>query len=88
MHTFKVVKEPHGWAVRLGCAMSTPFWSRELAVREANNLCNALRGHGVGAEVVVEVEAQTVAPQLGRNSHSALNVRLSGHRPRRRAPLA
>lgn len=54
MHTFKVVKEPFGWAVRLGEVMSTPFWSRELAVQEANCLCEALRRHGEPAQVVVE----------------------------------
>ncbi|HXQ12281.1 MAG TPA: hypothetical protein VN805_14895 [Caulobacteraceae bacterium] len=56
MHTFKVVKEHHGWAVRLGDGMCTPFWSRAQAIREANRLCEALRMHGVSSEVVVEVD--------------------------------
>jgi hypothetical protein len=34
--------------------MSTPFWSRELAVQEANCLCEALRRHGEPAQVMVE----------------------------------
>ena len=62
MHTFKVVKEPFGWAVRLGEVMSTPFWSRELAVREANCLCEALRRHGQPAQVVVEQTMETGEP--------------------------
>ncbi len=64
MHTFKVVKEPHGWAVRLGGGMSTLFWSRALVIQEANCLCDALRSHGEAAEVVIEeidtAEASTV----------------------------
>jgi hypothetical protein len=54
MHTFRVVKEHHGWAVRLGDGMCTPFWSRAQAFREAHRLCEALRLHGVSAEVVAE----------------------------------
>jgi hypothetical protein len=54
MHTFRVVKEPHGWAVRLDSGMSTPFWSRALAIQEANCLCDTLRSHGETAEVVID----------------------------------
>lgn len=54
MRTFKVVKEPHGWSVRLGEAMATPFWARDLAIQEANCLCQALLRHGESAEVVIE----------------------------------
>ncbi|HXQ16662.1 MAG TPA: hypothetical protein VN814_18770 [Caulobacteraceae bacterium] len=54
MHTFKVVREEFGWAVRLGPGMTTPFWSQAAALREANALCKSLRSHGVAAEVVVE----------------------------------
>ena len=54
MHTFKVVKEPYGWAVRVGNGVSTPFWSQAFAVREANCLCAGLCGHGENAEVVIE----------------------------------
>jgi hypothetical protein len=57
MQTFKVVKERHGWAVRLGDAMSTPFWSEAMAICEAHRLCESLRRHGVAAEVTVEREA-------------------------------
>jgi hypothetical protein len=34
--------------------MMTPFWSRDLAIREANCLANAIRCHGECAEVIVE----------------------------------
>ena len=54
MHTFQVVRESCGWSVRLGDGMTTPFWARDLAIREANSLCDALRSHGQAAEVVIE----------------------------------
>lgn len=54
MHTFRVVKESNGWAVRLGEGMTTPFWSRKLAVLEANRLCEALRRHGEAARVLID----------------------------------
>lgn len=56
MQTFRVVKEPHGWAVRVGQGVCTPFWSEALAIREAERLCRSLQAHGVDAEVVCEVE--------------------------------
>jgi hypothetical protein len=65
MHTFKVVKEPHGWAVRLGHGMCTPFWSQAQAVREANRLCGALRLHGASAEVVVDQEPDLTSIPAG-----------------------
>lgn len=54
MITFNVVKEKHGWAIRLGEGMTTPFWSRDLAVREAYCLAEAIGCHGERTEVVVE----------------------------------
>lgn len=54
MITFNVVKERHGWAVRMGERMTTPFWSRDLAIHEANCLADAIRCHGECAEVIVE----------------------------------
>ena len=54
MITFKVVKEPHGWAIRMDDRMVTPFWSRDLAICEANRLALAIRCHGECTEVVVE----------------------------------
>jgi len=54
MHSFRVVKELHGWAVRLGNGMSTPFWSHAGAVEEAHRMSAALRRQGGAAEVVIE----------------------------------
>ena len=54
MQAFRVVKERHGWAVRLGDVMSTHFWTRAMAISEAQRLCDSLRQHGVAAEVVVD----------------------------------
>ena len=54
MITFDVVKEEHGWAIRMGKRMMTPFWSRERAIREANCLADAICCHGECAEVLVE----------------------------------
>ena len=54
MITFNVVKEQYGWAIRMDERMMTPFWSRDLAIREANCLAAAIRCHGEGADVIVE----------------------------------
>ncbi len=71
MIVFNVVKEKYGWAVRMGDRMTTPFWSRDLAIREANCLADSIRGHGESAQVVVEevetsgMAAATVDNPLG-----------------------
>jgi hypothetical protein len=53
--SFRVVKEPYGWAVRMGQGMMmTPFRSRILALRHANGVAEALRQRGEPAEVVFE----------------------------------
>ena len=54
MITFRVVKETHGWAVRLGEQMTTPFWSKSSAVQEASCLAEALGCHGEYTEVLVD----------------------------------
>jgi hypothetical protein len=54
MITFNVVKASHGWAVRTGGQMTTPFWSRGLAIREAGAMAAAIRRHGVCTQVFVE----------------------------------
>jgi hypothetical protein len=51
---FSVVKERYGWSVRMGDRMTTPFWSRDVAVREANILAQAIRRHGELAQVSLE----------------------------------
>ena len=54
MITFKVVKEQHGWAIRMGEGVTTPFWSRDSAIREAHCLAAAIRCHGERTEVIIE----------------------------------
>ena len=54
MIIFDVVKEEHGWAVKMGQRMTTPFWSRTVAISEANRLAAAIRRHGELTEVVIE----------------------------------
>jgi hypothetical protein len=61
MITFNVVKERYGWAVRAGECMKTPFWSRDLAIREANCLADAIRRHGEHAVVVIE-DGEPISP--------------------------
>ena len=72
MIIFNVVKEQHGWAIRMDDRMVTPFWSRDLAIREANRLALAIRCHGECTEVVVE-EADP-SQSLGSSNLSQLKV--------------
>lgn len=53
MITFNVVQEPYGWAIRMGERMTTPFWSRDQAIREARCLARDICRHGALAEVIV-----------------------------------
>ena len=63
MIVFNVVKEQYGWAVRMGDRMTTPFWSRDLAIREANCLAASIRNHGQSAQVVIEdAESAIMSP--------------------------
>ena len=71
MITFYVVKEQHGWAIRTGERMTMPFWSRDLAVREANSLADAIRCHGECTEVIVE-GAEPIEPARGINGSNSL----------------
>jgi hypothetical protein len=64
MITFNVVKERHGWAIRMGERMIMPFRSRDLAVREANCLADAIRCHGECTKVIVE-RAEPSEPARG-----------------------
>jgi hypothetical protein len=65
MIIFNVVKEEHGWSVKTGHKMTTPFWSRTVAISEANRLAAAIRRHGEMTEVVIEGgEAQPAEPTL------------------------
>jgi hypothetical protein len=59
--SFRVVKEPYGWAVRMGRGMMTPFRSRALAIEHANGCAANLLDHGLPAMVVLE-EGPCTAP--------------------------
>jgi hypothetical protein len=62
MVTFRVVKEKHGWSVKTGQPMTTPFWSRDAAVRAANRLAAAIRSHGEHTEVIIEAAPALIDP--------------------------
>jgi hypothetical protein len=80
MITFNVVKDQHGWAVRMGDRMTTPFWRRDLAIREAICLAEAIRRHGEGAEVIVESAGPDQPPEKFMGSSSSrLDALLRGH---------
>lgn len=82
MITFSVVKEQHGWAVRMGQKMTTPFWSKSLAIREANNLARAIRCHGECVEVIVddhEAEERSWSPTAPTRSQA--DIRRHGGQP-------
>ena len=74
MIVFNVVKEQFGWAVRMGDRMTTPFRSRELAIREANTLADSIRGHGQSAQVVIEDAESTASNQNGLGSVLAMGL--------------
>lgn len=63
MARFKVVKEVYGWAVRSDEGMMSSFWSKDLALRHANNCADMLRRHGEQAQVDVE-DASVGSPRL------------------------
>jgi hypothetical protein len=66
---FRVVKEPYGWAVRVGQGMMTPFRLQRQAIEQANGFAEALRRHGEPAEVIVEGWPKAPEPKLrGRSS--------------------
>lgn len=80
MITFKVVKEKYGWAIHAGECMSTPFWSRDAAIREANSLADAIRRHGECAEVVVEGGAPSEpSHRIDRSRTVCSDVLLQGY---------
>jgi hypothetical protein len=60
--SFRIVKEPYGWSMRMGDGVMTPFRSRESALRHANGVAEALRRQGDLVEVVLE---KTFAEEAG-----------------------
>ena len=82
MIIFNVVKEQHGWSVRMGEQMTTPFWSKDLAVWEANRLADGIRRHGELTEVIVEGGYTQVVTRQGRHVKPRQGVHLrSGKSP-------
>jgi hypothetical protein len=81
MQTFRVAKEPFGWAVRVGTGVITPFWTLALAKSEAERLCERLRRHGVTAEVVIEDEppVSAMAPPADPPSTHDVGDASAGH---------
>lgn len=67
--SFRVVKEPYGWAVRSESGMMAPFRSRASAVEHANGVAEALRRCGEAVEVVLEdrVFDEPSPPRRGRS---------------------
>lgn len=79
MIVFSVIKEPFGWAISTGGCMTTPFRTRDCAVREAHCLANAIRSHGQDTEVVIldEDECATIGAPVRsaeRLSQSRISV--------------
>jgi hypothetical protein len=64
MIVFRVTQERHGWAVQMDAHMTTPFRTRDLAVREAQRLVAGLRAHGQRAQVIVDTEGSLEAVTL------------------------
>jgi hypothetical protein len=64
MITFSVIEEQHGWSIRMGEWSMTPFWSRDLAIREANCLAEAIRCHGECTQVIIEGADLNVAANI------------------------
>ena len=80
MITFYVVKEQYGWAIRMGERMKTLFWSRDLAIREANCLADAIRCHGECAEVIVEgTDLNEMSKGIKGSSSARLDALVQGH---------
>lgn len=81
MITFNVVREQRGWAIRTGSSMSTPFRSRDMAIREAISLADAIGCHGECVEVIVEGEDLNEPPRRVKGAKWArLDALLRGRR--------
>ncbi len=76
MITFRVAKEQFGWAVQMDQHMTTPFRTRELAVREAKALAGSLHAHGQPAVVVIQGD-EPAAPEMRASSAASSILQLS-----------
>lgn len=54
MVTFNVVKEQFGWSIQTGKHMTAPYRSRDMAIREAKRLADAICCYGEITEVTIE----------------------------------
>jgi hypothetical protein len=63
MITFRVVKEELGWGIRMGEISTTLFGSKDLAVREANLLAEAICRHGEPVQVAIEDDEPVQRPR-------------------------
>jgi hypothetical protein len=54
MFTFNVIKEQNGWTIQMGGHMTAPFRSRDMAIREAKRMADAICCYGEITEVTVE----------------------------------
>ena len=59
MITFNVVRETHGWAIKVDGGMKVPFWSRDLAIIEAECLAASINRHGECTQVIVAEDDRT-----------------------------
>lgn len=71
MHTFRVVKEESGWAVKLGEAQIAPCRSQLAAVEEAERMADALRRSGAAVAIVIDrdQDALRLAAPLATAAH-------------------
>ena len=59
MTTFRVTKIPAGWAIVGNTPMSTVYLSLQAAIDHANELADALKGHGLPAKVEIDEDADS-----------------------------
>lgn len=77
--SFRVVKEPYGWAVRTHEGLMTPFQSRRSAIEHASAFVDALRRQGHRAEIVVE-ELAPIQPATVRRDGARFRFRIGAQR--------
>lgn len=65
--TYRVVKEPYGWAVRMPKGQMTPFRSQKRATDHARGLAGAQRALGRPAMVVIDQAWPTDSPSWRRS---------------------
>lgn len=82
MFTFKVVQEQNGWTVQMGGHMTAPFRARDMAIREAKRLADAICCYGEITEVTVEsADPNEPVKRIKGMSRSLLEGASSGRWP-------